>query len=313
VTTLTVIVPATDKPAALARSLGAIAAAEQPPDQLVVVDEPPDFGPAAARNAGVEAAECDVVVFVDADVEVHPDAFARIRTRFDSDPELSALFGSYDDDPEAPGIVSAFRNLLHHHVHQSSAGPATTFWAGLGAVRRDAFLGAGGFDASRFPYPSVEDIDLGMRIARSGGKIVLDPRVQGKHLKAWTLANMVRTDFGRRGVPWVRLLLEHRGDPSTRALNLGWRQRASAFACLVGLGAAMARRHRMTTAASVSLVALNHSFYRLLGSRSRLLAAAAIPLHALHYLTSVAAVPAGLVAYLRARARSPTIDARAAR
>ena len=91
---------------------------------------------------------------MDADVAVHADAFRRIRAAFTADPGLTAVFGSYDDDPPALGAVSGFRNLLHYHVHQSSAGPAGTFWAGLGAVRRDAFAEAGGFD-SAFVAPGL--------------------------------------------------------------------------------------------------------------------------------------------------------------
>ena len=129
----------------------------------------------------------DVLVFIDADIEIHPDAFSRIRRAFTADPGLAALFGSYDDSPEAEGVVSVFRNLLHHHVHQSAAGPATTFWGGIGAVRRDAFERVGGFDQERFAEPSVEDIELGMRLTAAGAHILLDPDVQGKHLKRWTL------------------------------------------------------------------------------------------------------------------------------
>jgi transposase len=33
--------------------------------------------------------------------------------------------------------VSRFRNLLHHHTHTTHPGPACTFWAGCGAVRRE--------------------------------------------------------------------------------------------------------------------------------------------------------------------------------
>src|SRR5262249_23494967 len=63
-------------------------------------------GPAAARNAGAIAAEGEIVFFLDADVAVHPDTLARAVARFDADPGLDALFGSYDDRPEAPGVVS---------------------------------------------------------------------------------------------------------------------------------------------------------------------------------------------------------------
>ena len=163
--------------------------------RISVLRLPGSLGPAAARNEGASRATGDVLVFVDADVVVHPEGIGRIRRAFDSEPELAALFGSYDDDPFDPGIVSAFRNLLHHHVHTSAAGPASTFWAGLGAIRREAFDEAGGFDAARYPQPSVEDIDLGLRVSAAGGLIRLDPSVRGTHLKAWTLLDMLEADF----------------------------------------------------------------------------------------------------------------------
>ncbi len=101
-------------------------------------------GPAAARNAGAIAAEGEIIFFLDADVAVHPETLARALRRFDQDPILSALFGSYDDRPWAPGVVSQFRNLLHHFVHQrgdfaDDIRPARTFWTGCGAIRKRTF------------------------------------------------------------------------------------------------------------------------------------------------------------------------------
>lgn len=294
--TLTVIVPATDRPPTLLRATAAIARAAAPPEQLIVVDDPPGLSAASARNAGARRAHGDLLVFVDADVEVHPDAFARIRAAFDADPELTAVFGSYDDAPGAEGTVSAFRNLLHHHVHHSGAGPAETFWAGLGAVRRDAFLAAGGFDAARFPHPSIEDIELGARLAAGGARLRLDPTIQGKHLKAWTVGRMLWTDFTRRGVPWVGLQV--RTGRVSAALNCGWRHRLSAAACVAGGASALLRRPVGIAASAAALVALNHAFYGLLvrrrGGRE---AVVGVGLHALHHLTAVAALPAGLVAH----------------
>jgi GT2 family glycosyltransferase len=198
--------------------------------------------------------------------------------------------------------VSRFRNLLHHHVHSSSPGPAETFWAGLGAVRRDALLAAGGFDGERFPDAAVEDIDLGMRLHGAGAAIELDPQILGTHLKRWSLGTMVDTDLRRRGIPWTRLQLE-RGRVSG-ALNLGWRHRLSALAAVAAAWAAIARRPRAALAATAALVALNHRFYGLLGRRGGPgLAVAGVGLHVVHHLTAVVAAVAGAIAHACAAGR----------
>lgn len=294
---LTAVVPATNDPPTLGACLDAIAAADHSPEQVVVVTE--GGGPAEARNAGVDDATGDVVVFVDADVLPHADAFTRIREAFAADPELTAVFGSYDDDPADPGTVSQFRNLLHHHVHQQGAGEATTFWAGLGAMRVEAFRAAGGFDAERYRLPSVEDIDLGTRLVADGGRIRLDPLLQGTHLKGWTLSDMVRTDLWQRGVPWVELVLRH-GAGST-ALNLGWRHRASAVAAVVAAAGLVRGRPPTTVAGLATLVALNRDFYELLlRRRGHATAIAGVGLHALHHVTGAIAVPIGVARTRRA-------------
>ena len=302
-TTISVVVPATDRPATLPRCTSALAAAasEAGAVEVVVVNGPRGLGVCAARNTGADRASGDVLVFVDSDVEVHPDALVRIRAAFVADPDLTAVFGSYDDSPPG-GVVAAFRNLLHHHVHHQGAGPASTFWSGLGAIRRDAFLAAGGFDGERFPHPSVEDVDLGARLVAGGARIVLDPSIQGTHLKAWTLRSMVRTDFARRGVPWVALILAS-GRTST-ALNLGWRHRTSALACATGVAGLLVRRPATALAALLVLLGANRDFYALLvRRRGAAEAVAGVGLHVVHHLTALAAVPAGVVVHLRERVR----------
>jgi GT2 family glycosyltransferase len=293
---LAVVVPATDRPETLGACLAALEDADDAPSQVIVIDEPIGVGAAAARNIGAARADADVIVFVDADVAVHRDVFQRVRTRF-GDPTLTAVFGSYDDAPSAHGLVSRFRNLLHHHVHQSAGGPASTFWTGLGAIRMEAFRDIGGLDET---LQWLEDVDLGMRLAAVGYRIDLDPEIQGVHLKRWTLWSMVRTDFIGRGVPWMTLLLRHRRPSS--ALNLGWRHRASAMlAVAVPIGIAR-RRFGLAALSAAAFVTVNRAFYALLIRRlgiSR--ATAGVGLHLLHHLVAVASVPAGVVAHFTRR------------
>jgi GT2 family glycosyltransferase len=291
---LAAIVPATDRPPTLDACLTALEGGERRPDQTILQRDPAGSGPAAARNLAAASTDAEVLVFIDSDVEVDGEALLRIERHFADDPELVAVFGAYDDDPGHPGLTSRYRNLLHHHVHVAGAGDAETFWAGLGAVRRDAFDAAGGFDARRYGQPSIEDIELGSRLRRGGGRIVLDPSIRGRHLKPWTPWSMVRTDFARRGIPWTRLLLEQ--DGGTTALNLGRRHRASAAASIGFLGATLARRPRLAAAALAANLVLDRDLYALLHRRGgpRLLLAG-IGLHQLHQLAAAASVPAALV------------------
>ena len=144
-------------------------------------------GPAAARNLGVQHARAGVVVFVDADVVLKPGSLRLIADDFRKDPELAAVFGSYDEAPAESNFVSQYKNLMHHYVHQHATEAQVSFWAGCGAIRSDIFLEAGGFDEARYPRPSIEDIELGLRLSKAGKKIRLNKTLQATHLKKWTL------------------------------------------------------------------------------------------------------------------------------
>lgn len=259
-------------------------------------------GPARARNRGVETVRAEVVVFVDADVVVHPGVRAKILTRFREEPDLAALFGSYDDSPSAQSVVSRYRNLLHHFVHQRGAAEAWTFWTGLGAVRRDVFLGLGGFDLA---WQAIEDVEFGLRLSRTGRRIALDRTLQGTHLKAWSLRSMLHTDFRGRALPWTRLVL-FRGGPSGD-LNLSRSHRASAaMVLLFGLSLLGALLHPWLSigapAAAAGFLAANHRFLRFLTRRHGVaFALRAMPYHALHY--AAAALGYAWVALVEAPAR----------
>jgi hypothetical protein len=250
------------------------------------------IGPAGARNIGARAALTDLVFFLDADVAIHADALALAVARFDADPGLTALFGSYDDEPEAPGLVSRFRNLLHHFIHQqgqfvANVRPARTFWTGCGAIRRQAFLGAGGFDPRLYARPAIEDIELGYRLTRAGHRIVLARDVLGTHMKRWTLGSVVKTDIFQRGVPWMLLL--KRQNVTETDLNVRPEQKLCvAVAGLAALALLLAiwLPGLLVVAAACPLVVvgLNRSFYTFLARKRGVgFAVGSIPLHLVYY------------------------------
>jgi GT2 family glycosyltransferase len=300
--TYSVIMPATDRPPTMDRCAEAILAAADPPDEVIVVDSPSGMGPAAARNAGAARAKGSILVFVDSDVLVHPDVFTRIRAAFEAEPELAAIFGSYDDLPSLHGTVSTFRNMLHHYVHQGSGGVATTFWAGLGAVRRDSFVEVDGFDDWRFRSPSVEDIELGLRLAAAGGLIKLDPDIQGTHLKQWGVRSMLLTDLLYRGMPWTALMLD-RG-PKAARLNLRGSHGVAAAAFTLGLAATLLGRRRLAAPLAGAYFAINLRFYALMFRRAGPRGAvAAVALLAVHNAAALGSAPLGVVAFATDRLR----------
>lgn len=250
-------------------------------------------GPASARNEGAVAARGSLVFFLDADVAVHPETLSRAAERFTTDPGLTALFGSYDDEPAAPGLVSRFRNLLHHFTHQQGefhegVRPVHTFWTGCGMIRRRAFLDAGGFDPRLYVRPAIEDIELGYRLTRDGHRIVLARDVLGTHLKRWTLASMVKTDVFQRGVPWMLLLKRQKVAETDLNVRPGQKLCVAATGLtvlsLVGaawspwlLGGALS--------GALAVVGLNRGFYRFLARKQGVgFAVAAVWLHLIYYL-----------------------------
>ena len=127
------------------------------------------LGPGGARNVAAVQASGEILWFVDADVVVHEDAVLQLRRAF-AEPGVTAVFGSYDDRPPASNFLSQYKNLVHHFYHHRGRSEASTFWAGCGAVRKDAFLATGGFDMVRYTRPSIEDIELGYRLRAAGGR-----------------------------------------------------------------------------------------------------------------------------------------------
>jgi glycosyltransferase involved in cell wall biosynthesis len=241
--TLSVIVPAYNAASTLARCLDSVCSQVGPLDEIVVVDDcsadatreiassypvrliamGENRGAGAARNRGAAAAQAQVLFFLDADVSLAEGALSRARADM-AEAQTDAVIGSYDDDPAVRSTVSQFKNLAHHYFHQQSGPNTTTFWGACGLIRRELFLSNGGFDEK---LRGLEDVDFGYRLAACGTRIRLDPGLQVKHLKHWTLALLLRTDFRTRALPWAHLLMQYGYLP--RGLNFGNDQRAAAL------------------------------------------------------------------------------------
>jgi GT2 family glycosyltransferase len=274
-----------------------------------VISTPGQRGPAFARNLGARTARGEILLFVDADVVVPPDALARIVARFSEDAARDAVIGSYDEAPASPDLISQYRNLLHCYTHQRGRARTCGFWTGCGAIRRDVFQAHGGFDEA-YSRPCIEDLELGTRLRQAGRQVWLDKGLQVKHLKRLRFRAMLRTDLVDRAVAWTRLILRSHQMPAD--LNLKWTQRFSVLAVAWGalaltLAAVSAAASETRVAAALALSAalaagaiavLNRDFYRFLARlRGPWFALRAFPLHCLYFLIGGTGFAAGLVAH----------------
>lgn len=328
VTPVSVVIPVYRGGDDFARCLRSVAAAKPQPLQVIVVvdgDGPADAaiarqhgatvieipgpgGPARARNVGARAAEGRVLFFTDADIEVAPETVGQIAGVLQRDDAPAAVIGSYDDTPAHPGFLSQLKNLSHHYVHQQGDREAFTFWGACGGIRRDVFLAMGGFDES-YTRPTIEDIELGYRLVAAGHRIELRREIQVKHLKHWTVAGLLRSDFRDRGLPWSDLILRH-GQMATD-LNLSWQHRAIVMVSMLLvvnilflLVTAIAGWSTLAVASAWSLLLLVIAWvgltlpflWFLCRKRGIVFMACAAPWHWIHYLCGGTAF---LVAYLR--------------
>lgn len=222
---VSIIVPARNASASLARTLPALAALADDGVDLTVVDDASNDdgpgvaaanadavvrlrsqarGPAYARNRGVELSSGELILFVDADVVVPRATYEALLETLRSRTELSAVFGSLDDGPADASFVSRYRNLLSHELHECLAGEVGLFWAACGAIRRSAFCDVGGFDEWRFTSAEVESVELGARLSRSGHRILLRADLQATHLRRYSLWSLIIGDLRELIVPLYR-------------------------------------------------------------------------------------------------------------
>jgi GT2 family glycosyltransferase len=323
---LSVIVPVKNGHTVLPRMLDVLSRSELPREtwELIVIDDGssddsvaiaseyadlvirlpgPSRGPGYARNRGVERARGECVVFLDADVLVKSDTLTRLAETMMTRTDVDAVFGAYCDEPEAAGVVSKYRNLLHHYTHAQEPGEAQTFWAGCGCVRRAVFVGVGMYDEWRFSRPQIEDVELGYRLSSHGHRILLQPEIQVTHLKRWTFRGMLKADFMDRGVPWARLLAEQRallGPAASKAKSLSLRAKEKSNTFLVCLGFLLLaisvppKNHLLATLGALCLLIvvlrglpLYAFFHR---KRGLVFAICGIVLHMVYYLTAAVSV-----------------------
>jgi len=248
VATFSVIIATLGRPDRLDRALQGIAALDPAPAEVVVVDGSADgsAAPVAAaagakyvasepgltrqRNVGLAAATADVVVFLDDDAELEPDALAVLADIY-ADPDVVGATGRVEEPAShrVGGQRSRVRRLLRGRRREGTfmrCGYPRRIVDGTRAMDVEQMPGcfmsarldaarATKFDERLPGYALAEDEDFSYRLSRLG-RVRYDPRAVVHHDNSG-FAGRDRRAFGRTVVVHRWYLLNKNFAPSPLA------------------------------------------------------------------------------------------------
>jgi cellulose synthase/poly-beta-1,6-N-acetylglucosamine synthase-like glycosyltransferase/peptidoglycan/xylan/chitin deacetylase (PgdA/CDA1 family) len=216
---VSVIVPAFNEAAGIARTVRSLAGGDYPAHEVVVVDDgsadgtaeivesldlpgvrvlrQPNAGKAAALSAGLAIASGEVIVTVDADTVFEDQTMCRLVEPF-ADPAVGAVAGNTKVGNRR-GLLGTWQHIdyvtgfnLDRRLYDVFRCMPTVPGA-VGAFRRRAIDAGGGFSSATL----AEDTDLTIAIGRAGWRVVYVEDARG-----WTEAPATLSDLWRQRYRW---------------------------------------------------------------------------------------------------------------
>jgi glycosyltransferase involved in cell wall biosynthesis len=142
----------------------------------------PYTGRAMARNAGIDAARGELIVFTDSDIIAEPDLLTQHLARHRAQPGIAVVGMEVQvdtlDEYERKHAHPELRHPLHPPGRKNLSW--LYFLTGNASVRRDDLLRVGKFDEAFTGY-GHEDLELGYRLERAGVRIFYESRAVNYH------------------------------------------------------------------------------------------------------------------------------------
>jgi len=151
------------------------------------------YGVSSARNIGAENARGDVIVFIDSDVILNPDALYRIAEAIK---HYDGVIGVQSKDCGFNNISSRYKNQWMRWTYIRLKSPVSLFYTSFAVIKRELFIKTGGFD-EMYKSPSIEDTAFGNKLSSLGFKIHIDKQLEYIHKRRYNLIDILKTDFGR--------------------------------------------------------------------------------------------------------------------
>jgi len=146
------------------------------------------FNPGQGRNIGARAATGTLLVFVDADVHLAPDALQAALSYYQAGHFMFG--GALELDETAATTASYLEHWFFNHEAQAGRPecPRANLSSALMIVERELFLSAGGFA----DIPRMQDTELSERMARRGVSLTFTPTVLAHQVQDSSMGQVLR-------------------------------------------------------------------------------------------------------------------------
>lgn len=211
-----IIIPARNEAADIAATLDACLAMDWDPKEIIVVDDSVDETPlivagyadrgvqlihrelnrngcCGARTLGMQRAQGDIVVVLNADDRPRPDFLQRLYPHYQSGADYVVVRSTVLNQDVLWGKFAAAAGAL---AESTTADPE---WSEGFSCRRSAAAQVGYFPGD-FPVPFCRDYLLGVALNRAGFKKVVDASISVEHVVPSTLAGYWRNQVWRGGI-----------------------------------------------------------------------------------------------------------------
>jgi len=141
-------------------------------------------GATAARNAGAAESQGELLLFLDDDIWLDPEALetlARGCLETERTIMLGTLLTPAENGDTVFGRLTAPLPFADHAPTQDLDLAATDCLTGLLALRRTDFFELGGFQDPTGGWPNWDDVDFGYRATRAGFRLRRSARARAEH------------------------------------------------------------------------------------------------------------------------------------
>lgn len=174
---------------------------------ITILERFNDESAAYARNEGAKGFNNGILVFIDSDVICEENCIKNLINPIQKK-YSDATIGNYSKKVKKLNFSQKYKQLYINHIYsRTSSVVKNDFWTAICSVDAKVFHDLNGFNEI-FKGANGEDQEFGIRLTKSGYRILSAKNAKGKHLHPYDLFNIIRNDF-KKGLTAVKNSLEH--------------------------------------------------------------------------------------------------------